>query len=123
MKKVTIAILLIFLPSLGFTSNDINADNNDITVSFCSQDSDALLVDISGASAMLIYSNVAHRMNIAPKELGGVIVNDMHCRPTSIHSQIELQAIKCSFVMKNGKNIPYPQIDPAFSRSENINCD
>jgi len=92
------------------------AEDSNVKVTECAKNANATFVELSGESAIEIYSHISRTLNVPIKELGGVESNGMFCRPTSP------KAVVCSFLMVGSKNIPYPQVDPGFSGNAPIAC-
>lgn len=100
-----------------------NAQAADITVTPCPKNSAALRVDISGDSAMQMYSFTAKRLGISTSELGQCITNNMNCRPTALSPSGEPTAVTCSYLMNGKVNVAYPQIDPGYGGEQPLVCD
>ncbi|MBI3557995.1 MAG: hypothetical protein HY074_17160 [Deltaproteobacteria bacterium] len=108
--------------SLMYGVFGITAYAQDIEITPCSNDPAAQFVEISGASATKIYEGIAKTLKVPVDQLGGTQANDMFCQPLSSTAGQPL-AVRCSFLMKGNKNIPYPQVDPGFSGEKVITCD
>lgn len=112
MKKFLLVLGLSTLVVVQMSS----AEASDFKTSQCSKNPAAILVEINGAGADEIYSHIAKSLNVSTAELGGVVSNDMFCRP------ISSSAISCSFLMVGAKNIPFPQVDARFSQEKSLVC-
>jgi hypothetical protein len=109
-----------FLFALLFLTATAKAD--DLKISVCPKNNALLYVEISGDSAMQIYTYTAKRLGLSTAELGEAITNNMFCRPTSVSASLEPNAVVCSYIMNGKVDVPYPQIDGGFSGAEQLSC-
>lgn len=109
---LTISILL-----SGFT-----AQAADVTVSPCSRNPKTLYVEINGDSAINIFRALAQRIKYTPAQMLNTISNGMDCRGLKFLADGDVAEARCSYVMMGQKNVPFPQVDPGFSREEIIEC-
>jgi hypothetical protein len=49
--------------------------------------------------------------------------NGMNCDGTKFSAEGDVTVANCSYLMVGQKNVPYPQVDPGFSREEVIVCE
>jgi hypothetical protein len=112
-----------FLLIISFLVTAMTASAADVSVVSCPKQPKVLKVEINGKSAVNLFRALAFRIGIKPAEMLNTLSNGMNCNGLKFSADGDVIEAKCSYLMKGQKNIPYPQMDPGFSREEVIVCE